>query len=284
MPETLKLTIDDLAQRAGTATSTVRLYQSKGLLPPPVKEGRVGYYGDGHLARLRLIARLQEAGFSLAGIGQLLDASDQGRSLGEVLGLEDQVASTWAGEEPLLLAPEELAGHFPGGQLPAELAQRAFALGLIALDGAKVLVRSPRSLEIGTELSAMGIPLGELIDELELLQTETAVIAQRFTSLFERYLWAEFVARGLPAGEVRSLVGTLQRLSGLAEGVVEISLRDALKTAAAKFLAGQAPELRTAGVLEMLQPLAAAAGLELNHTAEAGGSATTPETSSEQGA
>ena len=97
------------------------------------------------------------------------------------------------GQEPLLLAPEELAGHFPGGQLPAELAQRAFALGLIALDDAKVVVRSPRSLEIGSELSAMGIPLGELIDELELLQTETAVIAQRFTSLFERYLWAEFV-------------------------------------------------------------------------------------------
>ena len=35
---------------------------------------------------------------------------------------------------------------------------------------AKVVVRSPRSLEIGSELSAMGIPLGELIDELELLQ------------------------------------------------------------------------------------------------------------------
>jgi hypothetical protein len=141
---------------------------------------------------------------------------------------------------------------------------------LIALEDAKVVVRSPRSLEIGSELSAMGIPLGELIDELELLQAETAVIAQRFTSLFERYLWAEFVARGLPIGELRSLVGTLQRLSGLAEGVVEISLRDSLKTAAAKFLAGQAPELRTAGVLEMLQPLAAAAGLELEHASEAG--------------
>ena len=95
-------------------------------------------------------------------------------------------------------------------------------------------------------------------------------LAQRFTSLFERYLWSELVARGLPAGEVRSLVGTLQRLSGLAEGVVEISLRDALEAAAAKFLAGQAPELKTAGVLEMLQPLAAAAGLELGPTTGAG--------------
>ena len=74
--------------------------------------------------------------------------------------------------------------------------------------------------------------------------------------------------RGLPAGEVRSLVGTLRRLSGLAEGVVEISLRDALKAAAAKFLEGQAPKLKTAGVLEMLQPLAVAAGLDLDPTTE----------------
>ena len=29
------LTIDELARRAGTRTSTVRLYQTKGLLPPP---------------------------------------------------------------------------------------------------------------------------------------------------------------------------------------------------------------------------------------------------------
>ena len=51
-----QLTIEELASRAGTATTTVRMYQSKGLLPPPERRGRIGYYGEGHLARLRLIA------------------------------------------------------------------------------------------------------------------------------------------------------------------------------------------------------------------------------------
>jgi DNA-binding transcriptional MerR regulator len=56
------LTIDELARRAGTRTTTVRLYQTKGLLPPPEIRGRLGYYNAAHLARLRVIDRLQKRG------------------------------------------------------------------------------------------------------------------------------------------------------------------------------------------------------------------------------
>ena len=89
-----QLTIEELASRAGTATTTVRMYQSKGLLPPPERRGRIGYYGEGHLARLRLIAQLQEQGFSLASIKRLIKAWESGRGLDDILGLEAQVAAT----------------------------------------------------------------------------------------------------------------------------------------------------------------------------------------------
>src|SRR5215469_5205231 len=92
MNDEVQLTIEELASQAGTATTTVRMYQSKGLLPPPERRGRVGYYGQGHLARLRLIAQLQEQGFSLASIKQLTDAWESGRGLDDILGLEAQVA------------------------------------------------------------------------------------------------------------------------------------------------------------------------------------------------
>src|SRR2546425_123594 len=61
-----RLTIDELAHRAQTKTSTVRLYQTKGLLPPPEIQGRIGYYSAAHIARLRVIERLQQRGYSLA--------------------------------------------------------------------------------------------------------------------------------------------------------------------------------------------------------------------------
>src|SRR5207249_3892317 len=58
-----QLTVEDLAREAGVPVSTVRLYQSRGLLPSPERKGRVAYYGPGHVARMHLIGRLQQDGF-----------------------------------------------------------------------------------------------------------------------------------------------------------------------------------------------------------------------------
>jgi DNA-binding transcriptional MerR regulator len=79
--------VDELARQTGQPVRTIREYQTMGLLPPPSKRGRVGVYGQGHLARLRLIARLQERGYSLAGIRDLVQSWSDGADLGEVLGL-----------------------------------------------------------------------------------------------------------------------------------------------------------------------------------------------------
>jgi DNA-binding transcriptional MerR regulator len=260
-----RMTIDELARRAATVTSTVRMYQTRGLLPPPRKEGRVGYYGEGHLARLRLIAQLQGDGFSLASIGRLVDAWEQGRSLDDLLGLEAQITAAWGADEPVVLTPAELADRLPGGEIPAGALDEAMRLGLVSVRGDRLAVQ-PGFLEIGTELAQLGIPVDEILAEQAHLQEATAVIAERFTRLFERHLWAPFLARGLPADEVRRLTEVLQRLSTLAEGVVVVALRSSLQRAAAAFLAAQAERLDEAGLLDTVRPLAAAAGLDLSET------------------
>jgi DNA-binding transcriptional MerR regulator len=256
------MTIDALAQRSGTPSSTIRLYQAKGLLPGPEKEGRVGYYGREHLARLRLIAELQEKGFSLASIGGLVDAWEAGQGLNDVLGLEAQVAVTWGEEEALLLRPEELAARFPGGALPADVIERTLRMGLISIEGDRVVVKNPRMLEVGSELAELGVPLGPIIDDLEALQEVLDQVAVRFTRLFEEHLWAPFVEAGLPGGDLPELTTNLQHLSRLAESVVANVLRQALKKAASEFLAEQAGVLNEAGLTEQLRPLAIAAGLD----------------------
>lgn len=57
------LKLDELAERAGVSARTVRYYVQRGLLAPPVFRGRDTVYGEGHLLRLRLIKRLQDARF-----------------------------------------------------------------------------------------------------------------------------------------------------------------------------------------------------------------------------
>ncbi len=259
---TERMTIDELARRAGTVTSTVRMYQTRGLLPPPRKEGRVGYYGEGHLARLQLIAELQADGFSLASIGRLVDAWEQGRSLDDLLGLEAQITATWSAGEPVVLGIDELVARLPDGALAPEALARAAQLHLVEVRGDQVAVQ-PGFLDIGTELARLGIPIDEILDEHARLQQATAAIAERFTALFERHLWQPFLERGLPADEVRRLTEVLQQLSALAEGVVVVALRASLRRAAATFLAAQAERLDEAGLLDSVRPLAAAAGLDL---------------------
>ena len=53
-----QLTIDELAAASKVASRTIRFYQSRGALMPPAIKGRVAYYGQPHVERLKLIAQL----------------------------------------------------------------------------------------------------------------------------------------------------------------------------------------------------------------------------------
>ncbi len=258
-----QMTIEELAGKAGTATTTVRMYQSKGLLPPPQRRGRIGYYGQGHLARLRLIAQLQEQGFSLASIKQLTDAWESGRGLDDILGLETQVAAIWAPEPPARLKLSEFKELFGGQRITLAVISRAVRMGLVGFDGTSITVKSPKLLAIGLELVRAGIPVKEMMDELEALQGIADSIAGRFTAVFERNMWEPFVAAGLPADQIRPLTQSLQRLSALAQAVIDVVLRDALRRQAGDFLAQQATRLDSADIPDQLRPLARAADLDV---------------------
>jgi DNA-binding transcriptional MerR regulator len=256
------MTIEQLASQADTATTTVRMYQTKGLLPPPLRRGRIGYYGPGHLSRLRLIADLQEQGFSLASIKRLTDAWEDGRSLDDVLGLETQVTSVWAREEPVRLGLLEFRKRFPGQQITPAIIARAIKLGLISVKGTSVVVNNPGFLAIGSELARDGVPAAEALDELEALQSATGQIAERFTRVFERHMWHDFVQAGMPSEQIAPLTEALSRLSALAQDVTTLVLRDALRRQASEFLAEQAARLDD-GALDDLRPQARAAGLDM---------------------
>lgn len=64
--------IGDLAGLAGATPRTIRYYVAQGLLPPPVGGGAGAHYTDDHLARLRLIRRLQRQHQPLSEIRQRL--------------------------------------------------------------------------------------------------------------------------------------------------------------------------------------------------------------------
>jgi DNA-binding transcriptional MerR regulator len=236
-------TVDELAHDHGLPVSTVRLYQTRGLLPPPRKEGRVAFYSEDHRRRLQLITQLQERGFSLAAIKELLDGMAAGRSLHAVLGLGD-APSTWLPEEPVSLSLAEVIDHLPSVEPTPELLDRVARLGLIRLEAdGTVTIDSPAFLDIGGRLVSMGIPTEVVLDEYEHLRTLTDDIAQRFTEVFRRSFWEGFEAEGLPAARIPEIAASLDQLGPLAEAVVLVALRHSLQAAAEAFLDEQAERL-----------------------------------------
>ncbi|RYI97952.1 MAG: MerR family transcriptional regulator, partial [Actinomycetales bacterium] len=67
------MSVEQLAARVGMTVRTVRFYAGRGLIPPPRREGRNGYYGPDHIARLELVRELQAHGFTLSAIEGYLE-------------------------------------------------------------------------------------------------------------------------------------------------------------------------------------------------------------------
>ncbi|HEU5448031.1 MAG TPA: MerR family transcriptional regulator, partial [Acidimicrobiia bacterium] len=64
--------VEELAAAAGVSVELLRSYQTKGLMDPPRRDGRVALYDDRHLERLRTIKELKDNGYSLKAIAGLL--------------------------------------------------------------------------------------------------------------------------------------------------------------------------------------------------------------------
>lgn len=233
------MTIDELARQSGVTSRNIRAYQTRGLLPPPRVEGRVGFYDDTHLARLRYVSSLQERGFSLAAIQALLEAWEQGRGLNDVLGFEEALTAPWSDETPERVSLTQLLEMFPEAAADPGLLQRSVELGLLVPAGEEFEAPSPRLLEVGAELVAAGIPLAAALDEYERLAADAARIAARFVRLFEANVWEPFVAAGLPAHRLAEVTEALQRARPTATMAMDAALAHAMERAVAASAARQ---------------------------------------------
>jgi DNA-binding transcriptional MerR regulator len=253
-----RLTIDAVAQRAGTKVSTIRLYQQRGLLPPPVIEGRVGFYDDAHLARLRLIADLQARGYSLAAIRELADTWESGRDLDALLGIERALAGgagNAAGDgRRRRIERAELERRFPELHADLALAQRFEALDLmrpvgdVPDEGAGLdLVEIDQGfLDVGALLHSLGVPLGEMLDEFEAVQEFARATAQRYVGLFERFVWEPFVAAGATDPDAQQVAQAIAVLREAGVSVVSGALRQAIDTAASDAVVRHAADVKPA--------------------------------------
>jgi DNA-binding transcriptional MerR regulator len=189
-----RLRVDNLAARAGVSVDTIRYYQARGLLPPPAREGRVAWYGDEHIARLRRIRELADQGLTLKTIGRLLR--------GEL----DEADAALAGA--VSQATEDEEEHFDLDELSRRTGVPAALLQAIAKEGLLVPRRhdgeewyTPADVEVaaaGLRLLGRGLPLPGLLDLARRHDEAMREVAERAVNLFDDHIRKPLQDDGAP--------------------------------------------------------------------------------------
>jgi DNA-binding transcriptional MerR regulator len=225
-PDDGRMTIDELARAAGTTVRNVRVYQDRGLLPPPQRRGRLGLYGADHLRRLRLVLRMLGRGYPLAAIRELVEAWEERRDLGSVLGLEEAITAPYQEEGPRRLSAARFRELLGGDEVAVA---RAVETGLAAVEGNDVVVGNPRFFDVGLELLAEGFPPRAMVDVAAEIARAMDHVARLCVSFVDEHLWQGFVEAGMPAADAERVVAVIQRMRPRAQAAADAALAEAME-------------------------------------------------------
>jgi DNA-binding transcriptional MerR regulator len=178
--------VEQLAAACDVSVDTVRYYQTRGLVPPPAREGRVAWYDDRHAERIREVRELRRRGLTLAAIervlGDGLDPADAD------LAVAIAAARGEARQDELLT----LDGFASRSGVPASLIQAVEREGIElgrTVDGEVRYTAADIDMGRGAlRLLEYGLPLGELLSLARDTNDAMVALAGRAVELFDEHV------------------------------------------------------------------------------------------------
>lgn len=220
--------IDDLARAAGTTVRNVRSYQERGLLAPPAREGRIGLYDRGHLARLRMIGALLDRGFSQRAIAEVVKGLEEGHDVRDLVGLEDALTRPFSDETPGEATRGELTTLFGGSD---DMVARVEGAGLVVAQGGdRFHVPSPEVLRAAAKLHEAGVRPAPLMIAIEKIRSSIAIIATTLVDLLVVEVLGPRLTSNEGGAALRDLESTVRDLRPLARRATTAELMLALDT------------------------------------------------------
>ena len=204
-----RLTIDQLAAAVGMTTRNIRAHQARGLLPPPVLEGRTGFYGAVHVERLLQIRRLQGEGMNLAAIAKVLEEGS----------LLEALCQPFSPEAPRDVPRAELETRL-GVATGSRAALLAAELGVVEeVDESTVRVLLPSVVRRAEELVAMGVPIEAQLEAVATVHRASREVAAAFLRLAEQHLLVQLAVD--TDGDLAQVQAAVERLRAIAADVVQ---------------------------------------------------------------
>ena len=244
-----KMTIGELARRTGMTVRNIRAHQTRGLLPPPEVQGRTGYYGEEHVARIELTREMQAEGLNLEAIRRVLESTEG--SSAEIVDFARAVRAPFEDETPEIFEPAELAAIWGAKEVDPKLIRRGEKLGILReLPDGKIEAISPRLQRAGGALVELGISPEAAMAIADKLHRHAEGVARAFVDLFVKEIWEPFDKAGRPEEDWPKVREALDKMRPLAsdallamfqitmgeatEKAAERTLRDAAKPAKSK--------------------------------------------------
>jgi DNA-binding transcriptional MerR regulator len=197
------LRVEQLAAATDVSVDTVRFYQSKGLLSPPRREGRVAWYSQEHVDRLEHIRALQGKGFSLATIARLLS--------GELDQADEALVTAITGDRPEeSFTIEELAQR---SGIPLPVLQAVEREGLLIAQAGRYTQADVDVAKAGLRLLEHGLPLAGVLDLARRHHEAMRAVAERAVLMFDEHVRHPLRESGLPPeGAAARLVEAFESL------------------------------------------------------------------------
>lgn len=204
--------IEQLAERVGMSVRTVRFYAGRGLIPPPRRAGRNGYYGADHIARLELVRELQAHGFTLQAIEGYLEKIPVDTSP-EQVALHRTLLAPWMPDLPETVERNALEKR-AGRALTDENLELLIALGVIEPTPNEDVFRlAPAHLAVGTGFLEAGLPIEAAHAARKLILSHGTVLANELTDLFRNQVWPHLKASGQPPEIITAMVERFKPLT-----------------------------------------------------------------------
>jgi DNA-binding transcriptional MerR regulator len=209
-PVTL-LTLDELTERVGMSVRNVRFYTSKGLVPPPLRQGRSGFYTSDHVARLQLVQELQGHGFTLSAIEKYVAGIPADATPADIA-LHRTMLAPWMADSHDELDSAELERR-AGRALDAGDLETLEALGVVQPCGRGRFRVSMSQLGVGLGLLDLGYPIEAARAAAEVYAAHGRAIAEELYELFRTKVWPVYKEQGVSPERIQEVVERLKPLS-----------------------------------------------------------------------
>jgi DNA-binding transcriptional MerR regulator len=178
--------VEQLAAACDVSVDTIRYYQSRGLVPPPTREGRVAWYDDRHAGRIREVRALRGKGLTLAAIERVLgDGADPADA---DLAFAVAAARGDAAEDELLTLDEFADRSGVPASLIQAVEREGIELGRVQDGETRYTAADIDMVRGALRLLEYGLPLGELLELARDTDRAMVALASRAVDMFDRYV------------------------------------------------------------------------------------------------